>query len=132
VSSIPPGAFVQSLVTAVHNNGLNLQILGYFDGTVDEFHFRQDVSYKVGTKLKARVLYDLSSTPPRFALSLSDHILRLSPRLIGAEEESSLQKAYPVGTILESVKVLRVEVERGLIVEIQPGLEGFIHVSPFQ
>ena len=38
VSSIVPGALVQSLVTAVQPDGLVLQVLGYFDGTIDQFH----------------------------------------------------------------------------------------------
>jgi rRNA biogenesis protein RRP5 len=112
---------------AVHDNGLNLQVLGYFEGTVDKFHLRHDASYKVGKKVKARVLYDFSLTPPKFALSLADHVLALDVRHV---EDMTMEEAYPVGTIVESVKVSRTELERGLIVEVgdQPKLEGFVHV----
>ena len=41
----------------------------------------------------------------------------------------TVPEVYPVGTILEAVKILRVETERGLIAEVSPGVEGFIHVS---
>lgn len=136
VTSILPGTLVQSLVTAVVPDGLNLQVLGYFGGTIDQFHLRAgdvEENYKVGQKIKARILYDVSpSTPPRFALSVVEHVLKLSPKHAAGSDgskDSSLQDAYPVGAILEAVKVVRVEAERGLVVEISSGLEGFVHIS---
>jgi rRNA biogenesis protein RRP5 len=138
VTSILPGELVQGLITAVQPSGLNLQILGFFNGTIDEFHLRPgpiEDNYKVGHKVKARILYDvdpLTSTAPRFALSLADHIVSLnSKRVNGAEDgdQSTIQEAFPIGKIIEAVKVVRVEPERGLIVEVNPGLEGFVHVS---
>lgn len=91
--------------------------------------------YKVGKKVKARVLYDFSTTPPRFALALTEHVLGLGvPEIKKGKKESttqSLQEAYPIGTILEEVKVLRIEPERGVVVEFDSSaLQGFIHVRP--
>jgi rRNA biogenesis protein RRP5 len=137
VTSVLPGTLVQSLVTAVSPHGLNLQVLGFFDGTVDQLHLTRPVSeYKVGKKVKGRVLYDFSSSPPRFALALADHVVALGPRLIGAREEGpskvqDLRELYTIGQIVEEVKVLRSEAERGIFVEIEPGLEGFVHVRQF-
>jgi rRNA biogenesis protein RRP5 len=112
----------------VNPDGLNLQVLGFFDGTIDQLHLGQEPSaYKMGKKVKARILYDYCSSPPKFALALADHVVRLGPRLVGDKTEG-VQQQYPVGTVLESVKVLRAEVERGLIVEVAPGVEGFVHV----
>ena len=37
--------------------------------------------------------------------------------------------AFPLGTTLDSVTVQRVEAERGLLMEVQPSLEGFVHVG---
>jgi rRNA biogenesis protein RRP5 len=128
VTSILPGTLVRSLVTAVHRTGVNLQILGYFDGTVDEFHLPPNTSYTIGKKLKARVLYHFSSSPPRFALSLAEHVLGLRLRRVGDETSFNIQEAYPIGTSLECAKVLKTEQERGLVVEVLPGLEGFVHV----
>jgi len=98
---------------------------------VDEFHLDQEPSlYKVGKKVKARVLYDYSSSPPKFSLSLSEHAIKLTSRLIrDGEINKTVLEVYPVGTILEAVKILRVETERGLTAEVSPGVEGFIHVS---
>ncbi|KAJ7706378.1 hypothetical protein B0H17DRAFT_1192865 [Mycena rosella] len=136
-NSVLPGILVQALITAVHPTGLNLQILGFFDGTVDQLHLRPDASektYKIGKKVKARVLYDFSTTPPRFALALTEHVLGLGVQKIKADKKSTpsrtMQEAYPIGTILDAVKVGRLEAERGVMVEIDSGaLQGFIHIS---
>ena len=115
----------------MHPDGLNLQVLGFFDGTIDQLHLGQQAStYKIGKKVKARILYDYSSSPPKFALALADHVVKLGPRLVGDKTEG-VQKQYPVGTVLEAVKVLRAEAERGLMVEVAPGVEGFVHVCTF-
>jgi rRNA biogenesis protein RRP5 len=130
-TSVLPGTLVQGLITNVHTSGLNIQVLGYFDGTIDEYHIGEESSaFKIGRKVRARVIYDYSSSPPRFALSLTGHVTRLTPRLIRDDEtEESVRETYPVGTILEAVKVLRVEPERGLAAEISENVQGFVHVS---
>ncbi|KAJ3575984.1 hypothetical protein NP233_g748 [Leucocoprinus birnbaumii] len=132
VNSVLPGTLVQSLVTSINPDGINLQVAGFFDGTVDLFHLpkHSEKTFKVGKKVKARVLYNYSTSPPRFALALSEHVLNLRPKLFSAAEgQSTLQEAYPIGTILDGVKVLRVERERGLIVEAGAEQEGFVHIS---
>ena len=115
------------------SDGLNLQVLGFFDGTIDQLHLeKQPSAYKIGKKVKARILYDFSSSPPKFALALADHVVKLGPRLV-AEKTEGVQQLYPIGTVVEAVKVLRTEAERGLMVELAPGVEGFVHVrtGPF-
>lgn len=134
VTSVLPGALVQSLITAIHPTGLNLQVLGFFEGTVDPVHLKKGgKAYQVGKKVRARILYEYSSSPPRFALALVDHLTNLSAPCIKSKElpaeTKSIQEAFPLGTIIESAKVLRVETERGIIVEVQPGVEGFVHIS---
>ncbi|PCH33915.1 nucleic acid-binding protein [Wolfiporia cocos MD-104 SS10] len=133
VTSVLPGTLVQSLITAVLPDGLNLQILGYFGGTVDLFHLPPGSpgdNYKAGQKVKARVLYDISSSsPPRFALSLDSHVVKLSVKGASGDDDQDLPQAYPIGATLDAVKVIRVEAERGLIVQVAPGVEGFVHIS---
>lgn len=130
MTSILPGSLVQSLVTAVLPSGLNLQILGFFEGTVDQIHLSPNKTYKTGQKVKARVLYDIAGMmPPRFSLALVDHVVALDVKHVKNEgTDVSLQDAYPVGLVLD-VTVSSVESERGLLVEISPGVEGFVHVS---
>ena len=113
-------------------------MLGYFEGTIDPLHLRNEgSSYKIGKKIKARILYHYSSSsPPKFALALTEHVINLRVCQIRDKDEEvkktkDIQDAYPVGTLLEAVKVLRIEPERGLIVEVELGLEGFVHVCLF-
>ena len=80
--------------------------------------------------IRSRILYDVSgSSPPQFALSAKEHIVNLDVKRPNSAAEKTIQNAYPVGTILPSVKVKRVEPERGLIVAVGDDLDGFIHVS---
>ena len=137
VASVLPGLLVQGIITAIQPNGLNLQILGFYHGTIDQFHLPPgdvEEKFQLGQKVKARILYDISpSTPPRFALSLSDHVIAFTDKwanTLDGKTNTVMYSAYPVGTVLQAVKVLRVESERGLVVEVTPGLEGFVHVSP--
>lgn len=132
MTSVLPGMLVQSLVTAVTSNGLNLQILGFFDATVDEYHRSLgQKAPKVGQKVKARVLYNIPGTsPPQYAVTLRDHHIAL--RIKSPTDDpagSPMMDAFPLGTALDSVTVQRVEPERGLLMEVQPSLEGFVHVS---
>lgn len=138
MTSILPGELVQCLITGVSSLGLNVQVLGYFDGTIDEYHLppgEPTDNFKAGKKLKARVLYEIPGTsPPRFALSLADHIISLEQKSISAEgdgELTSIEEAYPVGTTLDAVKIVKVEAERGLLVDLQEGIQGFVHVGIF-
>ena len=124
---------MQALITAIHPAGLNLRLLEFFDGTLDKLHIQPlpEKSMKVGKKVKVRVLYNFCSTPPRFALSLASHVVKLSPKLIKHAESSiqTMEEAYPIGKIMEGVKVQSVEPERGLFAEVGPDLVGFVHVG---
>lgn len=138
ISSVLPGTLVQTLITAVHPTGFNLQVLGFFDGTVDEFHLPRKMtekSHKVGKKVKARVLYYLPSTPPKLSLSLNEHILGLTSCEVQSKSEDgfmSIQDAYPVGTLVDDVTVSRIDAERGLTVHLDSGIDGFVHVRSFR
>ncbi|KAF5352778.1 hypothetical protein D9756_006044 [Leucocoprinus leucothites] len=132
VNSVLPGTLAQCLVTSISPDGINLQVVGFFEGTVDLFHLPKNPEkpFKVGKKVRARILYNYSTSPPKFALALSEYVIHLRPRLVSSGEgENTLQEAYPIGTVLDGVKVLRVEKERGLIVEVGNEQEGFVHIS---
>lgn len=130
VTSILPGILGQALITGISPSGINLQILGFFDATADEFNVPTNPAkaFKIGQKVKARILYEIAgSSPPKFSVSLLDHIVNLKEKL--STDDTAIQLAYPNGTILDAITVKRVEPERGLVVEVQPHLDGFIHIS---
>ncbi|KAG8680586.1 rRNA biogenesis protein rrp5, partial [Ceratobasidium sp. 394] len=150
VHGLLPGVLVSALVTAIVPSGLNVQILGFFNGTIELFHLPGGIQkFKMGDKVKARVLWDIpGSSPPKFALSLLPHVLGLAPastlppplpssegepkkkkRKKETEDGVKLAEAYPVGMILESVRVVRVESEWGLVCQAGEGVDGFVHIS---
>ena len=110
-----------------------MQLLGFFDGTADRIHLRHEGKpLKVGQKVKGRVLYQYSADPPRFAVALSRHLVDLDVRKVPVDDRKlvSMPERYPLGTTLDSVKVVKIESERGLYLEVEPALEGFVHVCP--
>ncbi|KAH8990141.1 nucleic acid-binding protein [Lactarius hatsudake] len=137
VKSILPGELAQCLITSVSPLGLNVQVLGYFEGTIDEYHLPPGDpadNFKAGKKVKARVLYEIPGTsPPHFSLSLAFHVIALEQKSVNAGggdgDTTSIDEAYPVGTTLDSVKIVKVEPERGLLVDVQEGIRGFVHIS---
>lgn len=130
VSSLLPGLLVQALITSVSQFGLNVEMLGSFSGTIDLYQIPQgDTSRFVsGKKVKARVLYEIvGSSPPQFALSLCEHVVSLKPKTL-TDGKETLEDGFPIGTQLQSIKVIRVESERGLVVEVRDMVYGFVHV----
>jgi rRNA biogenesis protein RRP5 len=125
-----------------------VQVLGLFNGTIHPLHISAEVSkLQVGKKVQARILWDILETEPRqFALSTLKHVISLEPRNLrefatpkvtnedrnGGIEDGHLndvEQAYPVGTILDNIKVSRVDSDRGLFLDIARGLQAVVHVS---
>nr|XP_019009138.1 rRNA biogenesis protein RRP5 [Kwoniella pini CBS 10737]OCF47919.1 rRNA biogenesis protein RRP5 [Kwoniella pini CBS 10737] len=134
VSSLTPGHLITALITAVVPSGLNVKVCGFYDGTIDLAHLplgEDDVEnkYKIGKKVRARIIYDnLSTTPATFALSALPHVVNLtSPMKEG--EDVPLEHAVPIGKLYQSVKVVRVMPDWGVIVRTSDGLDGFCHIS---
>lgn len=82
-----------------------------------------DSSQAVCSQVKGRVLYNVpSSSPPRFGLSLH-------PRVVSLDSDTSLQDNYPIGLVLDDVRVKAIERDQGVIVEVSTDINGFVHVS---
>ncbi|EPQ29181.1 uncharacterized protein PFL1_03468 [Pseudozyma flocculosa PF-1] len=146
VTAVVPGILVQALVTASLGTGLNVKLFGMFDATVDRFHLPplpegksiEDV-YKLGSKHKARVIWDLpvpdsdaldgtmSDTERKFGLSLAPHIVQLAPP--ATQDGLVLSEAYPIGTNVEAT-VTATDSDWGLSCSVA-GCEiaGFVHIS---
>lgn len=77
-------------------------------------------------------MWDIPDANPRqFALSALQHVIALEDAT--AEDTSTdakvpLEAAYPIGTIVDNAKVVRVDSDRGLTVEINGKIRGFVHV----
>lgn len=156
VDSILPLHMVSCLVSSVTpHEGLNVNFLGFFKGSIDVAHIQSgstacaelNETFKVGQKLRARVLWD--SIPAKrhvspdendlileakvFSLSLLDHVieldspglpphLRISPSQSSDKIDEIVQ--YPIGYIFQTVRVFRVEEEWGLYLTCVNGEDG--------
>lgn len=134
-SAVHPGCLVKAMITESAPEGLNVQVLGLFSGTIHPLHMSPGAaSTAIGKKIKARILWDIPGTEPtQFALSTLPHILSLRPRLLTSpndgEESQDLQAVFPIGTILDAVKVARVDTDRSLFLQVTEGLLGTVHIS---
>ncbi|WRT69490.1 uncharacterized protein IL334_006476 [Kwoniella shivajii] len=134
VGSLTPGHLITALITAVVPSGLNVKVGGFYDGTIDLAHLPlgdDDIEekYKIGKKVRARVIYDnLATTPATFALSALPHVVGLtSPKKEG--EDVPLEHAITIGKMYQSVKVVRVIPDWGVLCRTSDGLDGFCHIS---
>jgi rRNA biogenesis protein RRP5 len=133
IGSLLPGTLVSALITAVVPSGLNVKLCGFYDGTIDVSHLglgedEIDSRFKIGKKLKARILYDtVAAGERRFALSVLPHIFNLSSPLTAAKVP--LEEAVPIGKTLASVKITRVIPDWGVVARTDDGVEGFCHIS---
>ncbi|KAM0751109.1 hypothetical protein T439DRAFT_301042 [Meredithblackwellia eburnea MCA 4105] len=135
ITSILPSALVSALVTATLPSGLNVKFFGYYDGTIDPFHLNgldPEKDFKAGQKVKARVMWDsLATTPKKFSLSLAKQVVGLEVAKFG-EEGRKIDEVFPVGRILEEIKVTAMDEEWGLSCEIEEDDEvvpAFVHIS---
>ena len=100
---ILPGALVKSLVTSVSAQGLVLQVLGYFTGTIDLSHLNTqspttEKRFQIGKTVYARILWDSPGTK-QFGLSVLPHVvsLELAARSLRGRRCGNQSRVY-VGT----------------------------------
>ncbi|GAA5941768.1 Rrp5p [Sporobolomyces koalae] len=138
ITSILPSHLVSCLITSVLATGLNVKFFGFYDATIDLFHLplppsaSLEDSYKVGQKIKARVMWDaIATSPKKFSLSAAEWVVAMEQKTI---DDVKVEELLPVGTIIDKCKVVRMDDEWGLTVEIvrdgeEHGEAGFVHIS---
>ncbi|SCZ99428.1 BZ3500_MvSof-1268-A1-R1_Chr7-2g09528 [Microbotryum saponariae] len=118
INSILPCARVTAIVTAILPSGLNVKLFGLFTGTIDWFHLDgrdPETDFKVGQKLHARILWDsIGSIPKRFSLSINRHVMAKDVARNGQSTSVPLEEEFPIGRIMERVRVVRMDDEWGL------------------
>jgi rRNA biogenesis protein RRP5 len=131
INSIVPGNLVSANVAAVYPTGMVVSFMGFFEAGIDLAHLdvnAQDMEtkYKLGQKLKARILFcSFNTSPKRIGASILPNIVSLK------QDNTPLDVQFPIGMIFDRVIVKRVESKNGLYVEIDghEDVNGFVHVS---
>lgn len=122
IHNIKPGFLVAAKVSRIMDNGIELNFLGGFSGTVFVDHLENEPNkYKLGDKLSARVV-TVDVMTQTITLSLLPHILKF-------ENISSLlqTEGIAVGKLFEKVPVSQVAFGDSYRVTITPSITGFLH-----
>jgi rRNA biogenesis protein RRP5 len=123
MSMLIPGMLVNAIVTEVLNDGLTVSFLGGFTGTVSINHLSGDhiatEHYKRSQKVKGRIIFVDPSTKS-VGVSLKKSVV---------ENRAETFEGLSVGDIVENAKVLRVNPELGLVMQLDGTHKGFVHIS---
>lgn len=139
IDAFLPGTAVEILVSDVTSRGISGKVMGSLDVTADLMHSGAGANasdlekkYKIGSKVKGRVICTFpNSQPPKLGVSLLDHVMTLSPQqgLSNSESKNPLD-ILPLSSVIEGVKVKKVEPGMGLFVDVGVrGVAGFVHIS---
>jgi rRNA biogenesis protein RRP5 len=134
-----PGTAVDVLIGDTTASTMTGKILGLIDATADVYHSGAsergaDVSnkYKVGSKVKARILFTCPDADPRkVGVSLLEHVVALSTRMSGKPKERKPPlDLMPISTIVDSANIIKVDSGRGAFFELGVrDVIGFAHIS---
>ncbi|KAG5915229.1 hypothetical protein E4U42_000096 [Claviceps africana] len=138
INTFLPGTTVSVIVTHTDRRGLAGKVLGHLDVTADLVHSgvgpdntNLESSYKVGSKIKARVICNFpAAREPKLGISLLSHITSLSRKHPARESKKLPTQVLPISSFVEKCTVKHVEAEIGLFVDVGiAGLSGFVHIS---
>lgn len=132
--NLKAGTLLSATVTDVQNMGIVAKILDCFSASIDYSHMglhsptsdEIEKNFKIKSKIQCRVLY-VDYEKKNVGLTLAPHLLSLETADFSKAEEEKLT----VGDI-KDVTVIRVDPGIGLMVEYNPTLNGYVHISKIQ
>jgi rRNA biogenesis protein RRP5 len=134
-----PGTAVEVLIADSTASTITGKILGLVDATADAYHSGatekgadMTQKYKLGSKVKARILFTCPESEPRkVGVSFLEHVVTLSSRMSGKPKERKPPlDLLPISTIIEAAKVVKVAPGLGAFFELGVrDVVGFAHIS---
>lgn len=141
VDSFLPGTAVEVLLSDISPLGLAGKVMGLLNATADLIHSgaaasgkELDKKYSTDSKIKGRIICTFPSTEEKkVCISVLDHVVSLKS-LVATPKFSTTAvppiEMLPLSTILEEVRVVKVENDMGLFVDVGvKGVRGFVHIS---
>lgn len=141
VDSFLPGTAVEVLLSDITPLGIAGKVMGLLNATADLVHSgaaasgkELDKKYSTDSKIKGRIICTFPSTEEKkVCISVLDHVVSLKS-LIATPKFSTTAgpptNMLPLSTILEEVRVVKVEPGMGLFVDVGvKGVRGFVHIS---
>jgi rRNA biogenesis protein RRP5 len=123
LTSLKPGALVNTYIKKVLDSGLQCTFCGIFNATIDIFNLSTekpiDQLYKEKQKIRARIIY-INYSKLKIGLSLNKNLIEYEPI------------SFPnirIGTILDNVKIKRIDEAIGTLVTFNDDVQGYVHVS---
>ena len=138
VDAYLPGTAVEVLISEVTTTGILGKVMGLLDVTADLVHSGASSSgkpfeqrYAVGSKVKGRIICTFSGTSEkRLGISLLGHIMSFALLIANKANNQDPLDMLPISTIVDKVKVTKVEPALGLFVDLGiEGPQGFVHIS---
>lgn len=134
-----PGTAVDVLIADTTASTVTGKILGLVDATADAYHSGatekgadMTQKYKLGSKVKARILFTCPNSEPRkVGISFLEHVVSLSTRMSGKpKERKPPADILPISTIVDKAKVIKVAPGLGTFFELGVrDVIGFAHIS---
>ena len=139
VDSFLPGTAVELSISEVTSSGMAGKVMGLVDVTADIIHSGAaasskalDKKYIVGSKVKARIICTFPlNNEKKLGISLLEHVTGLTQHKSSNVKDARVPtELIPISTIVEEIKVAKLEPQLGLFVDIGvKGARGFVHIS---
>lgn len=141
VDSFLPGTAVEFSISKVTSSGITGKLMGMLNVTADLIHSGAAASgkelekkYSTGSKTKGRIICTFPTVEEKkIGISILHHIVSLKSNTSTskvATEAIAPTQILPISTILEEVRVVKVEFGMGLFVDVGvKGVRGFVHIS---
>lgn len=141
VNSFLPGTAAEVLVSETAPSGIAGKVMGLLNVTADLIHSGAAASgkdlekkYPTGSKVKGRIICTFpTAVEKKLGISLQDHIVYWRPKTTtsaSVKENTLPTEMLPISTIVDEVKVVKVEQGTGLLVDVGvKGVRGFVHIS---
>nr|XP_032808065.1 protein RRP5 homolog [Petromyzon marinus] len=121
LDNLLPGVILSGTVERVEHDGLVVEFLGLFEGSVDSLHLSPQVIYKKGQKVKVCVLHVMPSSK----------LIGLStlPALLQPGKPASDPIGFTVGDVFEDCAISRILTGAGILLVLPNGSPAFVHVK---
>ncbi|KAF2425738.1 nucleic acid-binding protein [Tothia fuscella] len=138
IDAFLPGTAAEILITDVSSFGIRAQIMGLLKVTADLIHSggaqkldELEKKYTIGSRHKARIIFSFpKGDTHQIGVSVLEHVLTLSSCTLANPQGISPLEQLPLSSIVEKVKVTKVESGKGLFLDVGvPHVHAFAHIS---
>ncbi|KAI5295541.1 rRNA biogenesis protein rrp5 [Ascosphaera acerosa] len=148
IQAYQPGTAAEILLTDVTAQGMTGKIMGMIDAVVDTVQsgacagtaiMNLEAKYKIGSKIRGRIISTLSSSeddaPTKLGFSILDHVARFAPTVLEKQQREG-EGVPAISAIVPECQIVSVENPKGVYVKLKMSdkknakvCNGFVHIS---